>query len=39
MTLYGGRCGYYANSAWGYHECTQPQLYQCQPNLKLGWYR
>jgi hypothetical protein len=35
----GGQGGYYASSAWGYHECTQPQLYQCQPNSNLGWYR
>ena len=35
----GGQGGYYANSNWGYHECLQPQLYQCQASSNLGWYR
>jgi hypothetical protein len=35
---YAVGAGSYANSNWGYHECVQPNRYECQSVSQLGWY-
>jgi len=38
-TYPGNAGGYYAESPWGYHECTPgTSLWDCQPYAHTGWY-